>query len=113
MLSTEARSCPSTRLYEANGKHLAGIVPLVQGVIGVEALVALQPDQFRVQDLGQHLGHFRFPHPSFSFEEQGTGQAVGEVDRNRQGPVGQIAVFAEGRGHFIDGTGDHGLANST
>ena len=102
-----------TRFYEANRQHLASVVPLVQGVIGVETLVALQPDKLGLQYLGQHLGYFRFSHTCLPLQKQGAGKAAGEVNGDRQGPIGQIPVIGEGGGHFINGTGDHGSANST
>ena len=38
-------------------QHLPGVVPLVQRLAGVDALVALEPDELAAEDRGEHLGH--------------------------------------------------------
>ena len=43
-------------LREPDAQQLAGIVPLVQRLGGVDAVVALQPDQRRVEDRRERLG---------------------------------------------------------
>ena len=84
-------------LGQPDREQLAGIVPLVQRLGRREPLVALQPDQRRVQhrrqrlrglglaDAGLALQQDRLPHPRR--EEQGRAQRL----------VGQVAGVVEGR----------------
>ena len=52
----------------ANMQHLTGIVPLVQGLICVDALITLETDQAAVQDGGQHLGELGLAHTDLTLK---------------------------------------------
>jgi hypothetical protein len=51
-----SRRSTAGRLGQPDREELARVVPLVEGLGGGQALVALQPDQRRVQDGGERLG---------------------------------------------------------
>ena len=51
-------------------EDLAGVVPLVEGLVGVDALVALEADQLDVEDRRQHLGDLRLARPRLALEQQ-------------------------------------------
>ena len=50
-------------------EHLPGVVPLVERLLGVDALVALQPDQPAVEHLGQGLGHLGLADADLTLEQ--------------------------------------------
>ena len=53
--------------------RLALIVPFVEGVVEVEALEALQPDQGRAARAGQGLGDLRLAHAGVALHQQRGG----------------------------------------
>src|SRR5215212_10368513 len=53
----------------ANVEELAGVVPLVDGLVDVYALVALQADERRLEDSGENFGDLRLTDPRLAFEE--------------------------------------------
>jgi hypothetical protein len=57
-------------LVRADRKELTLVVPFVNRRIGVEALVALQPDQPRLQHLSQCLADLGLADPGLTFEQQ-------------------------------------------
>src|SRR5581483_6210461 len=77
-------------------QQLAGPVPLVQGLADIDALPALQSQQARTGDGGQHLGHLGLAHTRLAFEEQRAGHGEGQEDRRGQALVGQVPVLAQG-----------------
>ena len=50
-------------------QHLPGIVPLVQRLVGVDALVALQADQTFGRRRSEHLRHLRLADSHLAFEQ--------------------------------------------
>ena len=84
-------------------QELAGVVPLVDGLGHVDALVALQPQQLAARPGGQHLGHLGLAHPGLALEQQRAVQGQGQEDRRGQALVGQVAVGGEGAGDLLDG----------
>src|SRR5215203_894145 len=53
----------------ADVEELAGVVPLVDGLVDVYALVALQADERRLEDAGENFGDLRLTDPRLAFEE--------------------------------------------
>ena len=98
---------------EANSEHLAGVVPLIDCLAGVEPLVALQPDQVRVEHRSEHLGHLGLAHPGLAFEKEGPTQLQAEVSDHRQAAIGDVVVGRERGYNIFDRVGDHGASNST
>ena len=76
-------------------KQLARVVPLVDGVGGVDALVALEPDQPSPQHVCHDLGGFRLPHSGLTFDEEGLPELQREEDRGGEGPVADVALLAK------------------
>ena len=82
-------------LGHAHVQQLLGVVPLVQGLGGVEPLVALQADQLAPEHVGQHLGHLGLAHARLALERQRAAQHEREVDRREQPLVGEVALLGE------------------
>src|SRR5262249_23929590 len=53
-------------------QKLAGVVPFVDGMVDVEAFVALESNQLAIQTGSQTLGHLRLSDTRFAFQQQGT-----------------------------------------
>ena len=82
-------------------EKLAGVVPLVDGLGDVDALVALQAQQLPAGPGRQHLGHLGLAHAGLALEQQRAVQGHGQEDRRRQPLVGQVAMGGEGGGHLF------------
>jgi hypothetical protein len=86
---------------------LAGVIPLVESLAGIEALIALETDEVGLQNLRQNLGYFRLTNAGFALEKERSTQAQAEKRRDRQATIGYVAGAGE-RGHNrFDGFGDH------
>ena len=57
------------RLHRPDRDELAGVVPFVQGLTGVDAFVALQADQVATQGRGQGLCDLRLADARLSFKQ--------------------------------------------
>src|SRR5207244_3232040 len=79
----------------ADVQELAGIVPLVEGLVGVDPLVALQPDELEPESRSERLGQFGFADAGFSFEQERTSEAKGQVGCGRQATVGQVILVQQ------------------
>ena len=84
-------------------QQLAGVVPLVDGLAGVDALVALQPHELAARPAGQHLGHLGLADAGLALEQQRALQAQGEEDRGGQALVGEVVVLGERGADVVDG----------
>ncbi len=94
----------------AQVEQLAGVVPVVDGLAGVDALVALQADQLAAGPAGEHLGHLGLADPGLALQQQRSLQRDRQEDARRQPLVGQVAVGAERLGDFGGGARrDHRL----
>src|SRR5215204_4117095 len=78
-----------------NVEELACVVPLVDGLVDVYALVALQADERCLEDAGENFGDFGLTDPCLAFEEQRPSELEGEEDRCGQPFVRQIIVLAQ------------------
>ena len=102
----------SRRLDRAQVEDLPGEVPVVKRLRGVDALVALKPDQRDAQAERQRLGQRRLSGARLPFEQQRPVQPQGEEADRRQGVVAEVPGAcqglrqARGRGHLI--RGEHG-----
>jgi hypothetical protein len=83
-------------------QELAGVVPLEQGLRGVDALVALQPDQPAPRPGGERLGDLGLAHPGVALEEQWPLQPQRQEHGRGQPLVGQVVVGGEARDHAVD-----------
>jgi hypothetical protein len=68
----------------ADVQELAGVVPLVDGLVDVYALVALEPDQGRVEHPAEDLGHLGLADPGLALKEERLLELEGQEDRRRQ-----------------------------
>jgi hypothetical protein len=53
-----------------DGQQLAGVVPLVERLVGVDALVALQPDELPPEHGGQHPGDLGLADAGLALQQQ-------------------------------------------
>ena len=74
-------------------QHLAGVVPLVQGLVRIDALVALQPDQPPVEHRRENLGHFGLAHPDLALEQDRTAKGQRHEQGGGQSTIGEITAL--------------------
>jgi hypothetical protein len=55
-------------------EELAGVVPLVERLVDVYALVALEAYEGRIEDTGEDLGDLGLADPGLAFEEERTSE---------------------------------------
>ncbi|CAB5011544.1 unannotated protein [freshwater metagenome] len=69
-------------------QQLLAVVPLVNGLCDVDALVALQADQLAARPCREHLGHFGLADTGFTFEQQRPPQPQRQEDHRGESEVG-------------------------
>src|SRR5215204_5776607 len=79
----------------ADVEELAGVVPFVDGLVDVYALVALEADERGFEDAGENFGDLGLADPRLAFQEQWPPQPEGEEDRGGQPLVRQVIVLAQ------------------
>ena len=94
------------RLGGAQGEQLAGVVPFVDGLGDVDALVALQPDQLTTGPRCEDAGYLGLAHPCIALEQQRPVQHQGQEDRGGQPLVGEVAMVSQRVGDVLDGQVD-------
>ena len=67
-------------LEQPDLEHLARVVPLVDGRVDVEALVALEPDEPRAEARREDLGELRLADAGLALEEQRTAELERQED---------------------------------
>ena len=90
------------RLQQPDLEHLARVVPLVDGGVDVQALVALEADERRPERRGEDLGDLRLAHAGLALEEQRAAQLEGQEDRRGKRSIGDVAARPEGRLDTLD-----------
>ena len=93
------------RLQGADVEQLAGVIPVVEGVGDVDALVALQPDQAAAGHERERLGRLGLPHPGLALEQHRLLEREREREHRRQAAVGQVRVLGEPVGQRVDRDG--------
>ena len=83
-------------------EELARVVPLVDGVRDVEALVALEPDQPRVERGRERLRSLGLPHSGLTLEQHRLLEREREEERRREAAIGQVVGPAEGDLELVD-----------
>ncbi len=81
----------SSLLEQLDGEQLALVVPFVHRRVGVQALVALQPDQARVAHRGQHLGHLGLADAGVALEQQRPFEILHQQQGGHQAGFGDVA----------------------
>src|SRR5919199_3784317 len=76
-------------------EELARGVPVVERLVDVDALVALQADEPRAGRRGERLGDLGLPHARLALHEQRLAELGGEEDRGGQRAVGEVALLGE------------------
>src|SRR3954468_792622 len=92
---------------QADVEELARVVPLVQGAGGVEAFVALEPDEVGGEDRRERLGDLGLAAPRRPLDEEGLLQDLGQMERGGNGGVGHVRFAGELLEDVRDGF-DHG-----
>ena len=95
-------------LEGARVEELARVVPLVERLRGVDALVALEPDQVGVEDARERLADLRLADAGLALEEQRAAHGRGQEDGRREPAVEQVRLGPEGLLDFGDGSEWHG-----
>src|SRR5581483_4295089 len=80
----------------AQVQQLARVVPFVDGLRDVDALVALQADELAAGPAGENLADLGLADTGLAFEQQRTLQLEREEDRGGQTLVGYVVVRGEG-----------------
>ena len=91
-------------------QELPRVVPLVDRVGHVEALVALETDQPCPEDLGERLRGLRLADPCLALEQEGFLEREREEERGREPAVGKVARPFEGDLELVDGREAHSLS---
>ena len=95
-------------------QQLRCVVPLVQRLVCIDALVALEADQLGTGHRRQHLRDLGFAHTRFTLEQQWALERGSEEDRRGQPTIGEIVVVRKRGGDRIDRrqrrVGTHGHA---
>src|SRR5437763_332294 len=105
----DRRPVPLVLPVGLDAQQLLLVVPLVEGLRLVEALVALEPDEPGAGRGGDGLGQLGLAHAGRAFDEYGLLQPVGQEDDAGGGGVGQVVDRPE---LFLDGVdGDEALSH--
>ena len=83
------------RLGGADVQQLAGVVPLVDGLVDVYALVALQPYEGGVEHPAEDLGDLCLADPGLALQKERLLELEGQEDRRRQPLACQVAPRAQ------------------
>ena len=81
----------------ANGKQLARIVPFVEGLGGIDALVALQPYQVALQRPRQRLGGLGLADAGHALDQQRLAQRKRQIGGDGETFIGEIIGAAKRR----------------
>jgi hypothetical protein len=84
-------------------QHLTGVIPLVEGLVGVDALVTLQPDQPPAENRRHDLGDLGLADPDLAFEQDGPVQRQRDEQRRGQPAVSQVTTLPQDLGQLADG----------
>src|SRR5487761_98603 len=87
---------------QADVQQLARIVPLVNRVREVDALVALEADQAGAQHVGHHLGRLGLADAGLALDEQGLFELERQEDRGRECAVADVEAVAEALLYLVD-----------
>ena len=91
----------SLLLIGLHPQELLLIVPFVERARLVETLVALEPDEFGLQNFGEHLGDFGLAGARGPFDQQRLLERQGEKDRGLDALIGDVARPLEPVGDLL------------
>jgi hypothetical protein len=92
----------AARLRRPEMQQLAGVVPLVHGLGDVEALVALQADEFASRPSGESTSQFGLSDSGLALEQERSVQAQCEEDGGRQIVTYEVALAVEAGDDVVD-----------
>ena len=84
------------RLGGADREQLALVVPVVDRVVEVDALVALQADQLGARRGRQRARHLGLAHTRLALQQQRLLEREGEVGGRREALVGEVPLAGQG-----------------
>ncbi len=93
-------------LEQPDFEQLPGVVPFVERLGDVDALVALQANELGVERGGQRFGDFRLAHARFAFDEQRPSELQREIDGNRQAAFADVVFPGQKLLKVVDGRGE-------
>ena len=86
----------------AHVQQLRGVIPFVERFALLQAVIALQADQFSLQRQRQRFGQLGLADARLAFKQERTLQAQGQKYGRGQAPVGKVAGLLQGLGQGID-----------
>ena len=95
-------------LGQPDREQLPRVVPLVEGLVRSEALVALQPDERRVEHRGKSLGRSRLADTGLALQQQRQPQLGSHVQRGGEALVDEVAGRVEPRSGVVRIREEHG-----
>jgi hypothetical protein len=78
-------------------QQLPGVVPFVDRLADVDAVVALDPQEGTARPPGQDLGDLGLADPGLALQQEWSGKRDGQEDGGGQALVGEVPVLLEGR----------------
>ena len=81
-------------------QKLARVVPVVEGMVEIYALVTLEADEARAGGAGERLRNLGLPDSRLTLEQERLLEGGGEVDRGRESAIGEVALAGE---RLLDG----------
>ncbi len=84
-------------------QQLGRVVPFIQRLALLHAVIALQPDQAALQHACQRLGQCGLAHAGLALQQQRPLQPQGQEDGRGQAPVGEIAFGLQRGGQGVYG----------
>ncbi len=91
------------QLGRAQVQQLGRVVPFIQRLALLHAVIALQPDQAARQHACQRLGQRGLAHAGLALQQQRPLQPQGQEDGRGQAPVGEIAFGLQRGGQGVYG----------
>jgi hypothetical protein len=79
----------------AQREQLSRVVPVVQRLVDVDTLVALQADELRPRGQRERLRDLGLPDPGLALDEQRQAELGSQEDGRGQGAVGEVALLAQ------------------
>ena len=89
-------------LQHAEVEDLPGVGPLVDRVVDVQPLVALEPDQPRAEQARQHFGDLGLADPGFALQKERLAELQRQEDHGCQAMVGEVALVEQAVLDFVD-----------
>jgi len=90
------------QLERTDVKHLACVIPLLDGAVHVQPLEALKPYERTLEKHGERLGDLRLAHAGFAFKQKRLVELEHEENRGGQRAVGNVGVLAERLLQFVN-----------